>query len=72
MVLKNAAVLETGVPGVKDYTRSPGEPVACLCRHFACRAPLSAPEELLAGLQQVAFGGTTAPAAGPPGPKPHE
>jgi hypothetical protein len=69
---KTAAALEKGVPGVKDYTLSLGEPVACICRHVACRAPLSAPEELLAGLKQIAPGGTTAPAAETPGPKPHE
>jgi uncharacterized protein YyaL (SSP411 family) len=75
LVLKNpktAAALEKVVPGVRDYTLSGGEPVAYICRNFACLAPISTPEELLARLKQLDSGGTRAPASGMPGDQPQK
>jgi uncharacterized protein len=75
LVLKNpktAAALEKVVPGVRDYTLSGGEPLAYICRNFACLAPINAPEELLARLKQIDSEGTRAPSSGIPAGKPQK
>jgi uncharacterized protein YyaL (SSP411 family) len=75
LVLKNqkaAAALEKVVPEVRDYTLSGGKPVAYICRNFACLAPITAPEELLARLKKIDSEGTRAPSSGIPGGKPQK